>query len=440
MAKAQTTGKAADILLRPELDVEEALSLRHLVQQSTAEKSALAQLLEDFSGAASGLDEAPLREALARWAMEQEVPEKPLAGSKHPAALLLQSRLAAEAGDHKAALKSAEKAAKAAPTELPCALAPVEELRRLDRIDEAMERLESLRKEFSDRAELAYQEGRLLEELGRQDEAAERYQAAVEQEPDHYRSVFRLAFLADLRGDEETALAYYGKIGPGRSHSFITAAINMALIYEDRTEYDKAAACCRAVLRVAPNNHRAKLFLRDIEESTRMYYSPEEAKETERMEAKLRIPVSDFELSVRSRNCLNRMNIRTLGDLVRKSEQEMLSYKNFGETSLREIKEMLSSRGLRLGMLREDGTPRQETGRRAAPPAAAAPSPTESAPIDELELSVRSRKCMDRLGITTIGELCDLSEGDLIAAKNFGRVSLNEIKQKLAERGLSLKA
>ncbi len=222
----------------------------------------------------------------------------------------------------------------------------------------------------------------------------------------------------------------------------------MALSHEERGGYDEAARCWRTVLRVHPRNHRARLFLRGIEESMRMYYSPEEAKESERMEAVLRIPVSDFELSVRSRNCLNRMNIRVLGDLVKRTEQEMLSYKNFGETSLREIKEVLSSRGLRLGMLREDGTPRQETTRRPGVPTLApkeedAPpvgTGLEAASIDELELSVRSRKCMDRLNIRTIGELISLSEADLISAKNFGRVSLNEIKQKLTERGLSLRS
>ena len=58
---------------------------------------------------------------------------------------------------------------------------------------------------------------------------------------------------------------------------------------------------------------------------------------------------TDFELSVRARNCLKKMQIRTLGDLLRISEAELLSYKNFGETSLTEIKTMLASKGLRLG-------------------------------------------------------------------------------------------
>ena len=69
----------------------------------------------------------------------------------------------------------------------------------------------------------------------------------------------------------------------------------------------------------------------------------------------LEIPVTDFELSVRSRNCLKKMNIRTLGDLTRVSEQQLLSSKNFGETSLLEIKEILGGKGLRLGQALEEG-------------------------------------------------------------------------------------
>jgi DNA-directed RNA polymerase subunit alpha len=60
--------------------------------------------------------------------------------------------------------------------------------------------------------------------------------------------------------------------------------------------------------------------------------------------------------------------------------------------------------------------------------------------IETLELSVRSRRCMERLGIKTLGELLDQSEPELLAAPNFGQTSLNEVRQKLAELGLALKA
>jgi DNA-directed RNA polymerase subunit alpha len=60
--------------------------------------------------------------------------------------------------------------------------------------------------------------------------------------------------------------------------------------------------------------------------------------------------VEELELSVRSYNCLKNANIQTIGELVQKSEAEMLKTKNFGRKSLNEIKEILSSMGLGLGM------------------------------------------------------------------------------------------
>ncbi len=60
--------------------------------------------------------------------------------------------------------------------------------------------------------------------------------------------------------------------------------------------------------------------------------------------------VEELELSVRSYNCLKNANIKTIADLVQKSEQEMLRTKNFGRKSLNEIKEILHGMGLRLGM------------------------------------------------------------------------------------------
>ena len=68
--------------------------------------------------------------------------------------------------------------------------------------------------------------------------------------------------------------------------------------------------------------------------------------------------VDELELSVRSYNCLKNANIRTIGELVTKTEAEMLKTKNFGRKSLNEIKEILASMGLGLGMkLDEHGKP-----------------------------------------------------------------------------------
>jgi len=65
---------------------------------------------------------------------------------------------------------------------------------------------------------------------------------------------------------------------------------------------------------------------------------------------KLRLPISELELSVRSANCLREANIKTIAELVKKGEEEMLGFKNFGKKSLSEIKQLLVSMGLSLGM------------------------------------------------------------------------------------------
>ncbi|HET6372447.1 MAG TPA: DNA-directed RNA polymerase subunit alpha, partial [Candidatus Polarisedimenticolia bacterium] len=72
--------------------------------------------------------------------------------------------------------------------------------------------------------------------------------------------------------------------------------------------------------------------------------------EEERLNENLSRSVDELELSVRSYNCLKNANIRTIGELVQKTEAEMLKTKNFGRKSLNEIKEILTSMGLSLGM------------------------------------------------------------------------------------------
>src|SRR4029434_8885317 len=91
------------------------------------------------------------------------------------------------------------------------------------------------------------------------------------------------------------------------------------------------------------------------ESARSMYYDDDERGKDKRNQV-LDIPITDFELSVRSRHCLKKMNIKSRGDLLRTTEQELLSYKNFGVTSLNEIKAPLASKGLRLGQAAEDPT------------------------------------------------------------------------------------
>src|SRR5918995_944706 len=111
------------------------------------------------------------------------------------------------------------------------------------------------------------------------------------------------------------------------------------------------------------NPERARLNMKDVEPARSQYYD-EDSDRKDRRNAVLDIPITDFELSVRSRNCLKKMNIKSLGDLLRTSEPELLSYKNFGETSLNEIKTLLAAKGLRLGQNADESklAPRRPAG------------------------------------------------------------------------------
>jgi DNA-directed RNA polymerase subunit alpha len=90
------------------------------------------------------------------------------------------------------------------------------------------------------------------------------------------------------------------------------------------------------------------IFINFDEESIR---EDEEADEEERkIRAILDTPIEELELSVRSSNCLKNANIRTIGDLTQKTEEEISKTRNFGKKSLQEIKDKLKEWGLKLGM------------------------------------------------------------------------------------------
>lgn len=283
-------------------------------------------------------------------------------------------------------------------------------------------------------AEYHFQLGKLLDAMGDYEKSMQNYQTAAELDPAHVEARFALAYACDLRGDEEAAVEQYKqiiKIQP----THVNALLNLAVLYEDMGEYEKASRCVSVVLRSHPNHPKAILFQKDIESSKVMIYDEEREKRRDRQNKILEIPISDFELSVRSRNCLKKMNIDTIGDLLRTTEADLLSYKNFGETSLLEIKKILESKGLRLGMALED----KNAG--AVDPTAVQGASQEllSKPVEELELSVRARRALSRLGVKTILDIINKTEAELLGCKNFGVTSLNEIKDKLSQFGLSLR-
>ena len=99
-----------------------------------------------------------------------------------------------------------------------------------------------------------------------------------------------------------------------------------------------------------------------------------------RMQQLLKTPIDDLELSVRSVNSLKNSNIRSLGDLVRQTESQILQVKNFGKKSLQEIADLLEREGLNFGMRFEengDGVTVTDWGTPASQAAAAAPDDEE---------------------------------------------------------------
>jgi DNA-directed RNA polymerase subunit alpha len=301
----------------------------------------------------------------------------------------------------------------------------------------ALATLDGLSGAVEQTAEYLYQRGATVSTLGgNPSEVVALFERAVEADPNHAGALFGLARENDRHGNDDIALDLYER-SVGQFPAHLGALLNLGVLYEDRQQYERAQQCYQRILDIFPNHGRARLFLKDAQASGDMFYDEDAQRRRDRASQILNVPVSDFELSVRSRNCLQKMGIHTLGDLARCTEQDLLASKNFGETSLVEIREMLASKGLSLGQFAVAKT---------EPEPAFEPefmSPDEQAmldrPISDLNLSVRARKCMIRLGLNTIGELIRRTGDDLLECKNFGVTSLNEVREKLQLHGLKLR-
>jgi DNA-directed RNA polymerase subunit alpha len=124
-----------------------------------------------------------------------------------------------------------------------------------------------------------------------------------------------------------------------------------------RTDYDKLVLTVETDGTIAPDDAIA-LAARILQDQLQLFINFDEPRERKVEEVQDDLPfnrnllrkVDELELSVRSANCLKNDNIVYIGDLVQKTEQEMLRTPNFGRKSLNEIKEVLASMGLGLGM------------------------------------------------------------------------------------------
>ena len=318
-----------------------------------------------------------------------------------------------------------------------CVAETAQALVAMGRLDEARKELESAGAIVTGSADCLAAQAALLEAAGGpREQIVAAYERALAVDAGHPAALFAMGVLNDQAGNDEEAQACYER-SIARYPASVGALLNLGLLYEDRDDYARAQQCYRRILEAIPDHPRARLFLKDSSASGDFQLDEQEMRQRSRLDQVLALPVSDFELSVRSRNCLQKMGIRTLGDLTRTTEEEILASKNFGETSLEEIKEMLASKQLSLGQLAQPSLVAVPEAEVAEP--SADEQEIHSLPIGDLNLSVRAKKCTTKLGIGTIGDLVRRTAEDLLECKNFGVTSLNEVREKLAERGLKLR-
>ena len=401
----------------------------------------LADESSEFSKSMSG-SKAELKRGLVYWVLgnvrEAEAALGAAATSAESSFFLAQCCL--ELGLDGQALTHAERALSSDPSDTEAALLVAEAKVKTGDIEAGVQALSKLAGNNKVATDVAYLQALADDLSGNYAAAEEAYEKALELDPGFLKAKFRLAYNANLAGDETGAMQLYEEI-IAADLSFTGALMNLGILYEDKGRYQDAAVCFERVLKVRPDERRAWLYYKEAVASLDTIVDDDLQKEVQRRVDILRVPISDFELSVRSRNCLAKMQLTTLGDLVQKTELEILSYKNFGETSLTEIKDVLNSKGLRLGMFDEETM--DEVTRRVL----AATRQAEQAvgkdilkhSVDELELSVRARRCVENAGVQTVGELVAKDKDELLAARNFGRASLNEVREKLALHNLALR-
>src|SRR3954452_18747893 len=162
---------------------------------------------------------------------------------------------------------------------------------------------------------------------------------------------------ADKNFDEDLALGYIpidSVHSPVRKVNFSVEAARLGQM----TDYDKLTLEVWTNGAVSPQDaigYAAKLLKDHMSIFINFEEVPEQTEEIserglDKMNEVLNRSVEELELSVRSYNCLKNANIQTIGELVQKTEAEMLRTKNFGRKSLNEIKEILGTIGLSLGM------------------------------------------------------------------------------------------
>ncbi|MCI0342997.1 MAG: tetratricopeptide repeat protein [Planctomycetales bacterium] len=440
-----STVAVKDLFAESELKVEDLLELRRQVFRRTARKKELERAIEEIR---KGTEEKPkfasaddqVRYGASLWILgrTREAIEILEELKNLPTSGYFLARAHLDLGHVAEAAAIAEKLAAKQKGSLDVRLVWVEAIERTGDLAAAQAVVEAMVGDFPESADALAHRGVIREMEADHEAASEAFESALARDPQCATALFRYAYLLDSRGDDEQAIELYQRCARLRPPP-ANALLNLGILYEDRNQFERAIECYRSVLRTYPNHMRAQLYLKDAVASLDMVVDEEQERSDDRRAAVLKTPITDFELSVRSRNCLSKMGISTLGDLVKRTEEDLMSYKNFGDTSLAEIKAILESKGLRLGLAKEE----EEQRRLRESLLQVTPEDEKEAlyqrPVIELDLSLRVRKAMQLLNVNTVGDLIQKSPQDLLAQKNFGETSLKEVRQKLAVLGLSLK-
>ncbi len=307
--------------------------------------------------------------------------------------------------------------------------------RRSGDLDKAEQLLKSVENTLSTRAhnaEYHCQRGCLLADRGDREGALKELQLALTEDSYHPEALFHAAYLYDLYGCDDLARELYERC-VSRAPVYLSALLNLGILYEDHGELERAARCYRRILSIYPTHERARLFLKDALGEEKLEKEEKKPASLDRQRLMLRKSINELELPKRARNCLQEMGIETWEDLVRLTEDDLKRVKNFGETSLGEVKEALARYDLRLGMLPKKEQPVLVEAE--APPE----DPRLTKPVTELGLSKRVESALAKLGVQTIGDVSSKTRQELLALKNFGKKSLEELERALAKFGLSLR-
>ncbi len=295
--------------------------------------------------------------------------------------------------------------------------------------EDAQNSIEKLAKTNGESAEVHYLNALLADMKGYRKEAEDNYNKALKVDPDHQKSIFRLAYYYDIHGEDDTARELYEQL-KAINPCHINTLLNLGIIYEDQNEYQKAIECYKTILESYPTNWRVRMYMKDAMASLKMFYDEEVLLQQERERKLASQYIVELALPKRIKTALAKSGVNTLADLVKRTEEELEELAGLGQNGIRDIKELLNSKGLSLQSKSESSLEEYL--------ATIDPKVLEK-PLSELEWSGRNKKLFDKLGTITVGDLVRYTEEELTKHKNVGATSIKEIKQRLAELNIELR-